>query len=74
MKAQFDKLPLYRQMEILTRLRFVAAVVAASEVTARNERLSAGAAVGACIDCEHGGNCTVPDECRLNFPPLLSTN
>ena len=74
MQSDFDKLPLWQQMELLTRLRFVAAFVAASEVTASINKSSSGAVVAICADCEHGGNCAVPQRCRLNLPSLFSPN
>ena len=75
MTADFDKLPLWKQMEMLNRLRLIAAMVAVSEVAASvNESLSSVAVSVPCAECEHGRNCAVPHQCRLNFPPLLSTN
>ena len=74
MTADFDKLPLWKQMEMLNRLRLIAAMVAVSEVAASINELSPVAAAVPCAECEHGGNCAVPHQCRLNFPPLLSTN
>lgn len=73
MMPDFNSLPLWKQMELLTRLRFVAAVVAVSEVAASINELSP-VAMPVCAECEHGGDCTIPQQCRLNLPPLISTN
>ena len=73
MTADFDKFPLWKQMEMLNRLRLIAAMVAVSEVAASVNELSPVAAVP-CAEGELDGKCALPPECRLNFPPLLSTN
>ena len=73
MMPDFNSLPLWKQMELLTRLRFVAAAVAVSEVAASINELSP-VAMPVCTECEHGGNCTIPQQCRLNLPSLISTN
>ena len=73
MMPDFNSLPLWKQMELLTRLRFVAAVVAVSEVAASINELSP-VAMPVCAECEHGGDCTIPQQCRLNLPSLISTN
>ena len=73
MTPDFNSLPLWKQMELLTRLRFVAAVVAVSEVAASINELSP-VAMPVCAECEHGGDCTIPQQCRLNLPSLISTN
>ena len=73
MTPDFNSLSLWKQMELLTRLRFVAAVVAVSEVAASINELSP-VAMPVCAECEHGGDCTIPQQCRLNLPSLISTN
>ena len=73
MTPDFNSLPLWKQMELLTRLRFVAAVVAVSEVAASINELSP-VAMPVCAECEHGGDCTIPQQCRLNLPSFISTN
>ena len=74
MTPDFDRLPLWKQMELLTRLRFVAAVVAVSEVAASLNSEVSPVAMPVCAECEHGGDCTIPQQCRLNLPSLISTN
>ena len=74
MTPDFNSLPLWKQMELLTRLRFVAAVVAVSEVAASINSEVSPVAMPVCAAWEHGGDCTIPQQCRLNFPSFISAN